>query len=137
MGQVTVEYSQGMRITSKCEGFAQEIITDGPKSIGGKEEYVSPTDLLSMSLGACILTMMGMAAERAKIDFSGARVSVNKTFAGMKIASFKVDVYYDGELSEQQAAQLKKAAEHCPIHHAIGSDIEQTITFHFGASGAV
>lgn len=137
MGKVVVEYGEGIRLTSSCEGFPDKVVTDAPKVIGGKEEHISPTDLLGMALGACVLTMMGMAAEKAKIDFSSARVHVDKTFSGMKIASLNVDVYYDGALEEAQAAALKRAAESCPVHHAIGSDVEHTITFHFGASGAV
>jgi putative redox protein len=137
MTEVTVEYGKGMRLTSKCEGFSQEIITDAPKIIGGKEEYISPTDLLGMSLGACVLTMMGMAAEQGKIDFSGAKVKVNKTFVGAKIGSLKVDVYYDGDLDEKQIARLEKAAQSCPVHHVIGSDIEHTIAFHFGTNSSL
>ena len=131
MSKVSVEYGKGIRLLSKMEGKNQEIVTDAPKSIGGKEEFVSPTDLLCMALGSCVLTMMGMIAEQSGIDLTGTRAEVQKTYNGAQIGSLHVEIFVERELDERAITRLEKAGKMCPVHNAIGSNVEHTITFHW------
>ena len=45
----------------------------------GKGESFSPTDLVATALGTCMLTVMGIVAERHGWDLRGAHVSVEKS----------------------------------------------------------
>ena len=54
------------------------IITDAPTDNNGKGEAFSPTDLLSTSLGSCMLTIMGIVAERNSINIEGTTIDITK-----------------------------------------------------------
>ena len=54
------------------------IETDAPVDNHGKGERFSPTDLVTASLGSCMLTIMGIVAKRDGIDISGTSVAVEK-----------------------------------------------------------
>ena len=55
-----------------------KIMTDAPADNHGKAEYFSPTDLVGVSIGTCMFTIMGIVAERDGIDIKGATATVNK-----------------------------------------------------------
>ncbi|MGA2501215.1 MAG: OsmC family protein [Tepidisphaeraceae bacterium] len=60
-------------------GPSQVVIsTDAPKDNMGRGEAFSPTDLVATAMGTCILTTMGIVAQRNNIDISGATAKVTK-----------------------------------------------------------
>jgi len=67
-----IGYLGDLRTECFHEGGAR-LRTDAPKDNKGKGEEFSPTDLLAIGLGSCILTLMGIAAKSAGFDLTGAR----------------------------------------------------------------
>ena len=59
-----VVYHQGLRTTATHLRSRQSIITDAPVDNNGKGEAFSPTDLMSTSLASCMMTIMGITAEK-------------------------------------------------------------------------
>ena len=55
-----------------------KITTAAPVDNQGDGSSFSPTDLCAASLGACMLTVMGIVAERDGIDFSTCRFTLEK-----------------------------------------------------------
>jgi len=113
------------------------IWTDAPKDNHGRGEKFSPTDLLAISLGSCILTIMGIQAERLKVDLSGTKASVTKEMAKTpprRIAKITILVTCPRSFSSELTAQLEKAALHCPVHHSLHPEVVQDITFQWGSS---
>ena len=76
-----IEYTGGLRTSSVHLKSGQMIITDAPTDNNGKGEAFSPTDLLSTSLGCCMLTIMGIVAERHGINLEGTKVDITKIMA--------------------------------------------------------
>jgi putative redox protein len=98
----------------------------------GKGERFSPTDLVATALGTCILTIMGMVAEREKIDLTGMRISVQKEMSAQpprKIAKLTTRIVMPVGLTEQQRAKLEKAAHTCPVHQTLDGNVELPIEF--------
>ena len=130
MGKVRIDVEGEMRLKSGMEGFSDVVMTDGPKVIGGMGEHMSPTDLLAVSIGGCILTMMGMAAKKGNIDMSGSYAEVNKAYAGVQIKEIVVEIYVETSLDEAQKKALEQAAAMCPVHHALKSELVKVV-FHW------
>ena len=57
------------------------IINDAPIDNHGKGEAFSPTDMVATALGTCILTIMGIAAQKNDINMEGAQAEVTKVMA--------------------------------------------------------
>ena len=78
MVQINVTYQGGLRCQAVHGPSGTTLVTDAPVDNHGKGESFSPTDLVATALGACIPTVMGIVAEREKIDLTGMRVTVQK-----------------------------------------------------------
>ncbi|MCC8190010.1 MAG: OsmC family protein, partial [Planctomycetes bacterium] len=109
------------------------LITDAPVDNNGQGRSFSPTDLCAMSLGACALTIMGIFAQNHWLDIDGTTFAVTKTMsadAPRRIA--KVEVVFsfpDKGYTDKDKKSLERAALTCPVHHSLGPDVEQVITF--------
>ena len=87
----------------------ERILTDAPKEIGGEGSAFSPTDLFALSLGTCLLTVMGLEARRLDVDLTGSRVEVDKemsTNSPRRIARLLVRFYGPLMASESNRKSL-------------------------------
>jgi putative redox protein len=92
--------------------------TDAPTDNQGKGERFSPTDLVATALSTCMLTIMGIVAERHGWALEGCSARVEKTMSAdtpRRIAKLTVWVTLPAGLEEQQRALLQRAAETCPV----------------------
>ena len=106
------------------------IATDAPKDNFGKGEAFSPTDLCSVSLAACMLTVMGIEAEKMNLDLKGSHSTVVKHMLPnpRKISTLEVELHLLKSLSLQQRAILEKVALNCPVKLSLHPEINfQTI----------
>jgi putative redox protein len=111
------------------------IITDAPTDNNGKGEAFSPTDLVCAALGSCMMTIMGIFAERNNIDLSGTSFEITKTMASNPRRIAKAEIVFQMKskrpLTEEEKEKLKRAAYTCPVALSLHPDIEQAVTFHF------
>ena len=92
--------------------------TDAPTDNQGKGERFSPTDLVATALSTCILTILGIVAERHGWSLEGCSARVEKTMsseAPRRIAQLTVWVQLPAGLEAQQRSLLQRAAETCPV----------------------
>ncbi|OVE77356.1 osmotically inducible protein OsmC [bacterium F16] len=135
MVSISIKYEGQLRCGATHDPSAATLITDAPVDNCGKGESFSPTDLVATGLGSCVLTIMGIIAERNDIDISGTTVNVEK---GMvvdpvrRIGSLKVQVQVPRELSESDRKRLEHGALTCPVHKSLHPDIDAPITFSYG-----
>jgi len=96
--------------------------TDAPLDNQGKGERFSPTDLVATALSTCLLTIMGIVAERHGWSLEGCSARVEKTMttaAPRRIALLTVWVTLPERLDQQQRAVLQRAAEGCPVKRSL------------------
>jgi uncharacterized OsmC-like protein len=111
-----------------------KIITDAPTDNNGKGEAFSPTDLVCASLVSCMMTIMGIRAQKNAIELNGLTAEVTKTMASnpRKIAKIEVAFALEGtNATEHQISMLKEAALTCPVALSLNPDIQQLVSFSF------
>lgn len=135
MVKLTVTYEGNLRCSAQHVESGAVIETDAPKDNHGKGEMFSPTDLVGAALGTCVLTVMGILANRLKVDLQGLRATVEKTMAtapSRKVGKIVMHVYCPTMFTPEIASKLEKAGEQCPVHHSLHPDVQQEIIFHWG-----
>lgn len=110
------------------------IDTDAPRDIGGDASAFSPTDMVAGALAACILTTMGMFAERHDIDLAGMRAEVGKEMnaSPRRIGRLPVTVRLPDSVPQEMRAVLEKVGRSCPVHASLHPDVDAPITFVYG-----
>ena len=64
----SIRYTGNLRCSAKHIQSGTGIETDAPTDNRGKGEKFSPTDLLCVSLGTCMLTTMAIKAGELQVD---------------------------------------------------------------------
>lgn len=112
-----------------------EIITDAPTDNHGKGEAFSPTDLVATALGACMMTTMGIVAQRDNLDLAGINMEITKVMTSAPpraIAEIHITFNFNGiKLSDDQQIKLKNTALTCPVSLSLDPEIKQVIEFGF------
>ena len=135
MVEIDVSYDGELRCTAKHGPSLNTLVTDAPTDNQGKGETFSPTDLVATALGSCVLTIMGIIAERHDIDIGGATAHVEKEMSAdtpRRIARLPVTVHIPRELSDDEKVRVERGARHCPVHKSIHPDIDAPMTFVYG-----
>ena len=125
-----VVYKGGLRTECKHLRSGSVIITDAPVDNHGKGESFSPTDLVATSLASCILTIIGIMAERKEIDIEGARAEVEKVMASdpRRISDIKIKIQMPAKsYTEQEKKLIEKTAAQCPVGNSIHPDLNQEL----------
>jgi putative redox protein len=78
MVEISIKYLGDLRCEARHEPSGTVITTDAPVDNEGRGESFSPTDLAATSLGACMLTIMGIAARKQGVDLGATTVKVVK-----------------------------------------------------------
>jgi len=129
-----VIYQGGLRTQARHIQSGNMIVTDAPVDNNGKGEAFSPTDLVSAALSSCMMTIMGIVAERDGIDLKGLRAEVVKIMASnpRKISEIQITFSHPQLIAtEAQKQKLKNAALTCPVALSLAESVKQNISFDF------
>jgi putative redox protein len=128
-------------VDGDASGFAQEwtagahrLRADEPAASGGTDTGPSPYDLLCAALGTCTSMTISLYARRRKWPLR--RVTVHLHHAKIhasdcadcatkegKLDRIEREIVLDGELSDEQRAELMRIADKCPVHRTLTSEI--------------
>lgn len=111
-----------------------KIITDAPPDNNGKGEAFSPTDLTCASLNSCMMTLMGIVANREGIELKGLRSEIEKIMTAnpRKIAEIRIKFTHENlSATDIQKEKLKRAALTCPVALSLNDSLKQEIDFNF------
>jgi uncharacterized OsmC-like protein len=123
-------YNGQLRTSATHIRSGTTIINDAPVDNHGKGEAFSPTDLVATALGTCILTIMGISAQKNDIDLQGAKAEVTKVMASdpRRIAKIEVIIKMPPmSYSDQDKQILKQALDNCPVCRSLHTDMKQDI----------
>ncbi|SHO64655.1 OsmC family protein [Algoriphagus zhangzhouensis] len=134
MPTIKSSYLGNLRTTSSHIQSGKTIISDAPVDNNGKGEAFSPTDLVASALGSCMVTIMGIVAERNNVSLDGLDWEVTKIMDSnpRKIGEIVIDFHWEDPVSDPAMIQkLKNAARTCPVALSLDPSVKQTINFNF------
>ncbi|SMC61534.1 OsmC family protein [Pedobacter africanus] len=134
MSTSRITYNGGLRTTSVHLRSGNEIITDAPVDNKGKGEAFSPTDLLATSLGNCMLTIVGIAANEHGFNIDGTTCEITKIMAEnpRRVAEIVVNFQFPANnYSEKEKTIIERSANTCPVMYSLHPDIRKTVSFNY------
>jgi putative redox protein len=129
-----ITYTGDLRTEALHVKSGQNFITDAPTDNQGKGEAFSPTDLLATSLGACAMTMVGIAARTHGFNVEGTTIKVTKIMASdpRRVAEVIVEVEFPKVLySAKEKHIIMNTINTCPVGKSLHPDLKQTFILNF------
>jgi len=131
---VKTTYQGGLRTRAQHQRSGNQIMTDAPVDNHGKGEAFSPTDLLATSLGSCMLTIMGIAANTHGFHIDGTRANITKIMAPdpRRVGEVVIELFFPANrYSVKEKKIIENAAYTCPVSRSLHPDLKQTIIFNY------
>jgi uncharacterized OsmC-like protein len=83
------------------------------------------------ALAACVLTTVGMFAERHDIDLSGMTSTVTKEMnaSPRRIGRIGLTVHFPATVPDDMRATLEKVGNGCPVKASLHPDVDVPVTY--------
>ena len=132
MVEIRINYPGDLRCEAAHGPSETTLLTDAPTDNHGRGESFSPTDLVATALGTCIVTTMGIFAQRHGIELRGAKITVQKEMTSVparRIARLPSELTIPLPPTHPHRAALEHAALHCPVRASLHPDVDAPIHF--------
>ena len=132
MVNITATYEGGLSCTATHSPSGKTLITDAPVDNHGKGESFSPTDLVAAALANCMMTVMGIAAERHKVDMKGTTVTIGKEMSSdtpRRIVALRSVMRIPLPPNHPQRLILESSAMACPVKQSLSPEVDTTVKF--------
>ncbi|HEY1210035.1 MAG TPA: OsmC family protein [Terracidiphilus sp.] len=132
--EINIAYEGGLHCSAVHGPSRQSLTTDAPVDNGGKGATFSPTDLVATAMGTCMVTIMGLVAQRNNLNIHGLQVQVLKEMTAdpvRRIGSLKTRLVFPrGKLlAAADRAKLEAAAKACPVKQSLHPDVKTPVEF--------
>ena len=134
MATVQTKYLGDLRTESLHFQSGSKLTTDAPIDNQGKGEAFSPTDLVATAYGACVFTIMGIAAKTHGFCIDGAEVETTKVMGTdpRRIVELITQFTFPhNDYSAKHKKILELAAKECPVFNSLHPDLKKTVTFKY------
>ncbi len=138
MVKITFSYPGELRCEAVHAPSLVRLATDAPVDNQGRGESFSPTDLVATALGACMLTTMGIVAQRHNWEIRGATAEVEKVMVSeptRRIGELRVVLRMPAGLDERARTTLERAALTCPVHKSLHPDVRLPVRIEWADAG--
>ena len=130
MSKMTTTYIGGLKTECTHHLSGTKIMTDAPPDNNGKGEFFSPTDLFTVSIPACILTIMGMVAQTQGFDIDGAVAETDKVMAAnpRRVAEVNITITFPhNDYTDRQKRALQHVVDTCPVSASLGENVSRIV----------
>lgn len=127
-------YPGNLRTEMEHIRSGNKVITDAPVDNQGKGEYFSPTDLMATSLSSCMLTIMGISANKFDFNIDGTYAEVTKMMASdpRRVSEIHINLFFPhNNYSKREKRHIEHAAYTCPVSKSLHPDLKQIISFNY------
>jgi putative redox protein len=132
--EMRVQYEGGLRCRAVHGPSGAELVTDAPLDNHGQGASFSPTDLVATELATCVLTTMGIVAQRHGWELAGSTARVEKVMVATpvrRIGRLELVVSMPAALDTRARETLERTAHTCPVHKSLGADVELPMRFEY------
>lgn len=134
--EIKAVYAGKLRCDATHGPSGMTLHTDAPVDNGGSGGSFSPTDLVATALGTCVMTIVGLIADRHELNLEGMQVTVLKEMVAdpvRRIGSLKTTVTVPAGAVDDPAmrSRIETAAGKCPVHQSLHPDIDAPIEFRY------
>ena len=130
----TLKYLGNLRTELTHLQSGKVVITDAPTDNNGKGEAFSPTDLMSTSLCACMITIMGVAAQTHGFSIDGATAEITKIMSAnpRKVSEVQIEITFPkNNYSDKDKRIIEHIANTCPVALSLHPDLKQNVKLIF------
>lgn len=133
MIKMTLEFGHKLKTTVTHEPSSTTLKTSAPVDNNGDGSTFSPTDLFATSALTCLMTIMGIAANKRDIELAGMTGSVEKHMFSnpRRIGKLIMDVHVPFNLNPDDQEFIERAGLNCPVFKSVHPDLEKLVTFHY------
>lgn len=134
MSQMSGQYSGALRTQAVHIKSGSQLVTDAPVDNNGRGEAFSPTDLVCVALSSCMMTTMGILAQREGIPMEGMTSKIVKVMDNnpRKIKEIQIRLTHPSLVATDiQKEKLRRAALTCPVALSLADSVKQTVEFDF------
>lgn len=130
---ITGKYLGNKKTELTHQTSGRKIQTAAPKDNNGDGSSFSPTDLVASALGACMMTVMAINAEKLGLDLTGMHSRVEKHMSAnpRRIAKLPLAIHLPQRLSEQERSQLEQIARSCPVCQSLHPETVVALNFEY------
>jgi putative redox protein len=132
MVSISIEYTGELRCVATHDPSGNTLYTDAPIDNNGKGASFSPTDLLATALGTCIMTIIGIAANKRSVDVNGTTINIKKIMVNepiRRIGALDISIVLPNhQYSDGDMAAFHHAAKSCPVMMSIHPEIDVQYT---------
>lgn len=122
-----VVYKGGLRCECTHLQSGTQIETDAPTDNRGRGERFSPTDMLCVSLGTCMITTMGIKAGDIQVDLAGTKIDITKSMLRepRRVGKIELTLHLPGKgLEEPTRKILQNIGDNCPVMKSLHPDVQ-------------
>jgi putative redox protein len=132
--QIDLTYNGDLRCTARRISTAATLTTESSTAQGGLAENFSPTDLVVVGLGTCVLTTMAMVAQRRQLDLSGISACMEKDLQEppshrIRSIGMTITLPLGLRLTSENRSRLENAAQRCPVKQSLHPEIDVRVEF--------
>lgn len=136
MATSKIVYLGELRTNAEHIASGNTIITDAPTDNHGKGEAFSPTDLAATSLALCMITVLGIYAQKNSINMKDTHAEVTKIMSSdgprrIVGVDVKLTIVTTELMDDKQRLILERVARTCPVSLSLHPDIRQNIEINF------
>ena len=126
-----VIYKGSLRTEATHIRSGNTIITDAPTDNEGKGEAFAPSDLVATAVASCMLTVMGIFAQRNGINMDYTTAEVEKAMSSnpRMISIIGIKIYFNNPLNDQEKKKLERVAKTCPVEASLNEKIKKSVKF--------
>lgn len=134
MEEIKVIYNGNLKTTATLGKSKITLNTDNSAEARAEGGAYTPVDMFVTSLGACMLSIMGMTAFKRGVDITGAGVAMTyeSDEATHRVTAIKATFSFPGmTFSDAEKRILSAAARACPVGASLDPAINKELVFEF------